>query len=204
MNIDFEQLTASERYFHTIQTLIPRPIAWVLSQHENGSFNLAPFSYFSAICSDPALLMISVGRKSKAEQKDTRANIEARKQFVVHIASMANIHAMNESAASLPANVSEVEQLGLATEAFDGFALPRLSCAKAAFACELNAIHEVGHARQAVIYGEIKRLYLADEIIDTDNNGRIKVDAGKLDPIARLGANEYAGLSEIIRMQRPA
>lgn len=204
MLIDFDQLTPSQRYFQTIQTLVPRPIAWVLSQHENGKFNLAPFSYFSAICSDPALIMISVGKKAPGEEKDTRANIEARKQFVVHIPSMEELGAMNASSATLPAGASEIEALELETLPFEGFPLPRLKSARVAFGCELHALHEIGNGGQAVIYGEIKCLWLDDAIVETGPEGRIKVDATRLDPVARLGANEYASLDEVIRMQRPA
>jgi len=204
MLINFDELTTSQRYFHTIQTLVPRPIAWVLSEHDNGRLNLAPFSYFTAICSDPALIMISVGKKAPGEEKDTRANIEVRKHFVVHIPSMDQIEAMNASSATLPAGASEIEQLGLETVSFGDFPLPRLQAAKAAFACELHAVHEIGAKKQAVIYGEIKQLYLEESIIEQGENGRIKVNAGKLDPVARLGANEYAAISEVIRLQRPA
>lgn len=204
MQIDFSSLSASQRYFHMIQTLIPRPVAWVLSEHDNGKLNLAPFSYFSAICADPALIMISIGKKAPGEEKDTRRNIEARRYFVIHIPSMDQLEVMNASSETLPADISEIERLGLETVALENFPLPRLKHARAAFACELHALHEVGHNGQAVVYGEIKQLYLNDQIIEQGVDGRIKVDAAKLDPVARLGANEYASLSEVMRMPRPA
>lgn len=203
MLIDFKQLNTAQKYFQVIQTLVPRPIAWILSEQANGKLNLAPFSYFSAICSDPALIMISVGKKSQGEEKDTRINIEQRGHFVVHIPSMDELESMNASAASLPSDVSEVEQLGLETIPFDGFPLPRLRNAKVAYGCEFYELHEMGNAKQSVIYGEVKQIYLNDSIVETMPSGRIKVDAVKLNPVARLGANEYAGLSEVIRLKRP-
>ena len=203
MILDFRALTAGQRYFQMIQTLVPRPIAWVLSENESGTLNLAPFSYFTAVCSDPALIMISVGRKSAVEEKDTRANIEARRHFVVHIPSLDQIGPMNASSESLPAGESEVEKLGLKTVRRDGFPLPMLADCRAAFACRLHAIHEMGSARQAVIYGEVTALYLDDAIIDPSVGDRIKVDAMKLDPVARLGANEYARLVEVVALKRP-
>ncbi|ATX82476.1 NADH-FMN oxidoreductase RutF, flavin reductase (DIM6/NTAB) family [Mariprofundus ferrinatatus] len=204
MIINFDELTPGQRYFHTIQTLIPRPIAWILSEHSNGSFNIAPFSYFSAVCSDPALIMISVGRKSEHEEKDTCRNIEARNNFVVHIPDMSLIDAMNASAETLPADVSEVDRLGLETVPFDGFPLPRLKAAKVAYGCELFEIRKIGHGSQSLIFGEIKSIHLDESVIDRTIEGRIKVDAEKLNPVARLGADEYASLSEVIRMKRPA
>lgn len=200
MIINLEELSPVQRYYQIIQTLIPRPVAWVLSEHGNGSYNLAPFSYFSAVCSDPALVMISVGKKACGEQKDTRANIEANKRFIVHIPDMQMLTVMNASGEALPAGVSEVEKLGLDTVPFEGFPLPRLSCAKVAYACELFDIHEMGHSGQSIIYGEVKAIYLDDSIIDSSVHEWVKVDAARLNPIAWLGGGEYAGLSSVLKL----
>ena len=58
MYIDFDDMTPQQVYITMTQTVIPRPIAWVLSENANGSLNLAPYSYFNAVSSDPALVMI--------------------------------------------------------------------------------------------------------------------------------------------------
>ena len=78
MILDLSQLKPAQVYFHMIQTLIPRPIAWVLSEIEQGKYNLAPFSYFNAVCSDPPLIMLSVGKKpdgAPITQQVTRRNV---------------------------------------------------------------------------------------------------------------------------------
>ena len=75
MNLDFSQFNANQRYHLMTQTLIPRPIAWVLTDSGNDSLNLAPFSYFTPVSSNPALLMISVGLKPNGDKKDTLVNI---------------------------------------------------------------------------------------------------------------------------------
>jgi flavin reductase (DIM6/NTAB) family NADH-FMN oxidoreductase RutF len=204
MILDLDELNPAQTYFQMIQTLIPRPIAWVLSEHANGSYNLAPFSYFTAICADPPLVMISVGHKPDGALKDTRVNIEARGDFVIHIAHRQMLAAMNASSATLAAGVSEVDQLGLKTVAFAGSRLPRLADARVAYACERYDIQEIGPGRQSLIIGRVKQIYVDDAIVETTAEGRIKVDAGKLDPIARLGASEYAMLSEVVSLKRPA
>ena len=63
MILDLSELKPAQVYFQMIQTLVPRPIAWVLSEIEQNKYNLAPFSYFNAVCSDPPLIMLSVGKK---------------------------------------------------------------------------------------------------------------------------------------------
>ena len=107
------------------------------------------------------------------------------------------------SAATLPADVSEIEQLGLETVPLPGSRLPRLKAARVAYACSRYDIQEIGPAKQSLIIGRIRQIYLDDAIVDTSVEGRIRVDAGRLDPIARLGASDYAMLSDIVRLKRP-
>jgi flavin reductase (DIM6/NTAB) family NADH-FMN oxidoreductase RutF len=87
MLLDFTRLPEHEIHRVMLQTIVPRPIAWMLSDNGDGGYNLAPFSYFSGITSEPPLSMISAGRKADGSRKDTWRNIEERADFVVHIAS---------------------------------------------------------------------------------------------------------------------
>ncbi|WP_421862447.1 flavin reductase family protein [Motiliproteus sp.] len=203
MYIDLAELNPNQVYFNMIQTLVPRPIAWVLSEHANGKLNLAPFSYFSAVCSDPPLLMISVGKKPDGSHKDTRVNIEQRGHFVVHITSAEQLEVMNQSSMTLPAEISEVDELNLETATFEGFPLPRLKDSRVAFGCELYRIDEIGNSAQSLIFGEIKQIYIDDQVATRDDKGRLKLDTSRLNPVARLGASEYMGCGEIITLKRP-
>ncbi len=194
MEIDLTTLSP-KRVYHTLtQVLIPRPIAWVLSENGDGGLNLAPFSFFTGVCSDPPIIMLSIGDKADGSPKDTRANIAARDHFVVHIPHVQQRQPVEASAESLPAEVSEVEKLGLETVPFDDFPLPRLSACRAAMACVRHRILEVGNRPQTLILGEVKRVYLDDAIATLDGGNRLTVDAGGLDPLARLGAGGYAGV----------
>ena len=203
MNINLDDLTPAEVYFTMTQSLVPRPIAWVLSENGSGSYNLAPFSYFTAVCSGPPLIMISVGKKPDGSLKDTRANIEARGDFVVHIAGRDMMKDLNESSAPLPAGVSEVDELGLKTLPFEGFRLQRLEGCHIAYACSLFEIKEIGEAPQSLIFGEVKKVYIDDSVCRKDEKGRVKIDAALLDPLARLGVSEYAALGDIMELPRP-
>ena len=203
MILNLSELTSTQVYFQMGQTLLPRPIAWVLSEIKTDKYNLAPFSYFSAISSNPPLIMFSVGKKPDGSLKDTRVNIEQRKDFVVHIAHREMLEPLNQSSATMDSSESEVDQLGLETVTFEGSRLPRLKDCRVAYACNCYDIHEIGSTPQSVIYGEITHMYIDDNIISTSETGRIKVHADKLDPIARLGANEYTSLGDIITLVRP-
>lgn len=201
MDLDFATLDARTRYFVMTQTIVPRPIAWVLSENENGSFNLAPFSYFNGIGSDPALFMISVGLKKDGSPKDTRANILTRKHFVVHASHREVLEPMNASSGAYDAEVSEVSELGLQTVPFDGFELPRLADARVAMGCTLYQNVELG--KQALIIGEIHRVWIDDAVASRDERGRITVDPVKLDPLGRLGGSLYTSFGEVLTADRP-
>jgi flavin reductase (DIM6/NTAB) family NADH-FMN oxidoreductase RutF len=203
MYIDLDAASPAEAYFHLIQTLVPRPIAWVLSENADGSYNLAPFSYFTAVCSDPPLLMLSLGRKPDGTPKDTLSNIEQRRDFVVHIAHSDLLEPLNASSATLAAGDSEVAQLGLPTTDFAGFALPRLADCRVAYACERHEVRHIGRHRQALVFGQVRSVFIDDTVAQADAQGRIKVDNDLLDPLGRLGANEYLVRGKVVRQARP-
>lgn len=204
MQIDLSQLPADQVYFTMIQTLVPRPIAWVLTTNEDGSHNLAPFSYFNAVASNPPLVMISLGKKPDGSPKDTRVNIEQRRHFVIHLPHRDLLDPMNESAITLPAGVSELDHLGLKTETFPGSPVPRIEGTRIAYACELYEIHEIGATPQTMILGKVNQIYVDDTIVTPDSKGRFKVDAARFDPISRLGASEYMAAGEVLVRRRPA
>jgi len=203
MYLELSELTPGQVYGHMIQTLLPRPVAWVLSQNANGSLNLAPFSYFNAVCSDPPLVMLSIGKKPDGSEKDTRVNIRDRKHFVIHIAHREMAEAVTASSATLPAGESELERLGLQTAVFEGSPLPRLVDCRIAYACERYEIRELGPQAQALILGRVNRLFIDDAVLVADAKGRVKVAAERVDPIGRLGGSEYVTFGELLNIPRP-
>lgn len=207
MNINPDELNPTQLYHTMIQTIIPRPIAWVLSDNGFGSqvsnnFNVAPFSYFSPVSTQPPVLVISIGKKPDGSLKDTRLNIIERQHFVVHIASSELAETVTASSATLPFGESEVERLGLGLTAFEGFSLPRLSCCNIAYGCELMEVKEIGSVPQAIFFGLVKQIYIADELIE-NNNGRSNIPAGKVDPLGRLGGDEYWVKGSVVTVKRP-
>ena len=203
MDIDLSKLNTSQVYRTVIQTLVPRPVAWVLSKNQNSSFNLAPFSYFNALSSDPPLLMFSVGKRDNGSFKDTRVNIEAREHFVVHIPSADQVQAVNDSSATLQPEDSEVDAFELPTAEFTGFPLPRIDGCPVAYGCELFELKEIGNTPMSMIIGEIKQVYIDDDIIESSGHESLKISAQKLNPLARLGGIEYAVLGELMSVPRP-
>lgn len=203
MIIPLQTLSTNQVYFTMIQTLLPRPVAWVISENPDTSLNLAPFSYFNAICSDPPLVMLSLGLKPDGSAKDTRLNIEAGKDFVIHLAHREMAELVTQTSATLPRGESELEKAGLAVCEFPGSRLPRLKHCRIAYACQLYDLQEIGNVPQALIFAEVTQIYIDDDVIERDAKGRVKVLANKIDPIARLGGSEYTTFGEIINIPRP-
>jgi flavin reductase (DIM6/NTAB) family NADH-FMN oxidoreductase RutF len=203
MLLDLEKMSPNSAYFALIQTVVPRPIAWVLSENDDGGQNLAPFSYFNLVCSDPPLLMLSIGKKSTGDLKDTRRNIIERGTFVVNIAHAEQAALVSASSAELPLNDSELQRSGMETVPFGDGPLLRLSACRIAFACELHQVIELGPLPQALIFGLIKSVYIDDAIAARDEKGRLHVDIAKLDPLCRLGGDQYAGLGTLLNIPRP-
>lgn len=203
MILDFEHLSANRVYHTLTQTLVPRPVAWVLSKNSHGTLNLAPFSYFTAVSSDPALLMYAVGVKPSGEYKDSALNVEATEELVIHIADSQLADEVTLSAASLPNNQSELDTLDLTLTDFEGSSLPRVKQCKVAFACKLHKVIEMGELPMKLMFVQVTHAYIDDSIVSLDSKGRSKVDALSLDPIARLGGGEYASLGEVFKLTRP-
>ena len=202
MFIDLSQLPPSQIYHTMTQSLIPRPVAWVLSENENSRFNLAPFSYFSAVSSDPPLLMLSIGEKPDGSPKDSRVNISERSHCVIHIAPAAMAGAVTESSRTLLAGESELDHIEHQLLPFNNFALPRLAGCPVAMACELYRVEQITK-QQAMILVEVKHIYLDDQIVEQGNKQQIRIDAHKINPLARLGGHQYGLLGEIMTIARP-
>ncbi|OED42797.1 protein/domain typically associated with flavoprotein oxygenase, DIM6/NTAB family protein [Chromatiales bacterium (ex Bugula neritina AB1)] len=202
MHIDMSTLAPIQAYALMTQTVIPRPVAWVLTENDDKSHNLAPFSYFNGLASDPPMIMISIGLAPDGSIKDTRVNIEERKHFIVHIAHREMAEAMTKSSATMPRNESEITMLDLELAEMPGSSLPRLKDCRIAYACEYDSMHMIKD--QSIVFAHLKHLYVDDAITGKDAKGRMCINAIDADPLGRLGGGEYFGAGELIYVERPA
>lgn len=203
MELNFSDFNPSEIYHLMTQTIIPRPIAWVLTDSGIENYNLAPFSYFCAVSSAPPILMFSVGKKPNGDTKDTVKNIIAQKRCVIHIACDKDAGLVTQTAATLEHGESEVTANHIELTEFTGFGLPRVKQCTIAYGCELFEIKELGDVPQTLVFVKITHLYLDDQVIETDAKGRLKIHADKVNPLARLGAGEYAAITAPFTLHRP-
>lgn len=204
MIIEAEKVSPTEIYHTLTQVIIPRPIAWVLSPNDvaASSYNLAPFSFFNVVCSDPPILMLSIGQKTDGSMKDTCRNLLEHKRCVIHIAADHQAQAVSDTATELTYGDSEV---GLARQTlvpFAGTELMRLPDVPIALACRLHEHIEVGNQPQHLLLVEVERIWIDDAVCRMDEKGRTRFDARLIRPLARLGGSEYAVLGEPFAIRR--
>jgi flavin reductase (DIM6/NTAB) family NADH-FMN oxidoreductase RutF len=200
INVEMGSLSASERYHLLSQIVVPRPIAWVLTAAESGVLNLAPYSHFNVVSSDPPLVMIAVGYKSTGELKDTGVNVLGAGKCVIHIASYGQMASVQSTAAELLAGESEIDLVGLPTVCDPDFSLPRLADAPVALHAVLFESHVLGPRRQLVLYLEIKRVVLSSGVCALHADGQgTRIDPLALDPLARLGAGLYGRVGGVTK-----
>ncbi|KHQ51701.1 flavin reductase family protein [Mameliella alba] len=195
MEIDPGQNSMRENYKIMTGLVVPRPIAWISTLNESGATNLSPFSAFTFCSHKPPMLAISIGRKGGITLKDTGHNILNSGEFVVNIVNSAALNAMHNSSAIVPPEVSEADALDLEQLPSSTVAPPRIAAAPASLECRLHMAIPLGEERNVLVIGEVLRFHIRDDLISDG-----KVETRALDPVARLGGPNYAGLGEVIRM----
>lgn len=201
MLLDFEKLPPRESYPWMIDTITPRPIAWVSSIGPEGRTNLAPFSFFQGVCASPPTLLFCGANDRHGNKKDTIRNVEAVPEFVVNLVPFALREAMNATSAALPHGESEFEKFGIAAAPASRVRPPRVAAAPASFECRVDRIVRVGEGPLAgnIVIGRILCLHVADSVLGA--NG--KIDPAKLDTIGRMGGDLYARTTERFSIPRP-
>lgn len=195
MKIDPARLARREVYRFMIDAILPRPIAFVSTRGADGRFNVAPFSFFNAITSEPPLVSIAINQR-RGEPKDTLRHIQDTGEFVVNIVPEALLRQMVKASGDWPADESEFDVTGLTPVPAEVVRAPRVAESPVHMECRLHRLIEFGTT--TLVIGEIVLAH-ADERVLTDG----RVDAEKLRPVGRLGGDGYAIVREVIHEARP-
>lgn len=184
MIYNLEQLDTAEIYNLMSETIIPRPIAWIVTKNNN-IINIAPFSFFAPLSARPATVMVSIGTKEDNSLKDTMANIQETQKCTICMVDDYNLKKMHFSSKELDNTVSEADEFNIVTkEIFDNFP-PMIKNATVAYTCTFNQLIDIGDAETQPIVLNVKNIYINDN--------------KKLNPIARVG-REYSLLSDRIKV----
>ena len=177
----------------------PRPIAWVTTLNEDGSVNLAPFSFFNLFGANPPLVIFAPGDRDDGSPKDTARNCERTGEFVINLVDEALAEVMNRTSATLDYGVSETEHVKLETADSSVVAPPRVAAAPAALECKLHEIQRIGENR--LVLGIVQRVWVREELFDTET---LRVRGEKFHPIGRMSVpNWYCRTGDLFEMVRP-
>lgn len=182
-------------------TIIPRPIAFVTTISDERVVNGAPFSYFNIVSPNPPMISLSIQRE-KGNLKDTARNIKSNGEFVVHIVDQDNVAKVNETAATLPYNESELELAKMNPAPSELISVPGVKEAKVRMECKLVKaipLEKDNHPVCDVFIGEVVQFHLNEDIYE--ENGRITADI--LNPVSRLAGADYAKIGELFSIERP-
>ena len=179
--------------FYKLMTavVVPRPIAWVTTLSSAGVVNLAPHSFYTVACARPPIVQFtSVGKK------DTLRNVRATGEFVVNLAHGPLIEAVNNSSAAFDPSASEPAELGITMEPSEVVRPPRVRDSPASIECTLHSTHELGDS--TIVLGTVVAFSVADDVLV---DGHPEYD--RLDPLARLGKDEWAVHAQVVSIRRP-
>jgi len=191
MIFNYSKTKPLENYKLMSQTIIPRPIAWVITE-DNGIVNVAPFSYFTGLSSNPPTMVISIGHKSDGMPKDTLANIRKNRKCTVCMVKPEQLESMHFSSKEMAHSESESEAFNIPMKrVIDDFP-PMVSGSPVAFFCELYQEVDLKGSKTIPLIVEIKQQFIDDSCIK--DRERLVID---YNPLARVGKN-YALLSEEI------
>ena len=179
--INFNEIEAKERYKLMSSNIIPRPIAWIVTEND-GIINIAPFSYFTGVSSVPPLLMVSIGRKKPTinEPKDTFRNIKETKKATVCLVPIELTEIMDKTGEVLPHIVSEAEKFNIELEKIDNNFPPIVKECKRAFFTTLYGTFEKDEMATIPFFLKIEKMYID----------------GEFEPVARVGKG-YSKLCEM-------
>jgi flavin reductase (DIM6/NTAB) family NADH-FMN oxidoreductase RutF len=213
--LSFDPADCETRQVYKLMTgiIVPRPIALVSTVDRNGVHNLAPFSFFSGVGSNPPTVLFcpsvraplstssEAGSGIRSDmRKDTLRNVEETGEFVVNIISEAMAAAANATAAEVPQEVDEFLLSGLTPIASETVRPARVAESPAQMECKVLQVIYTNRAPGGgvIVLGEVLRFHLREDLFDD-----FRVDPTRLDAVGRMAGNTWVRTRDRIELIRP-
>jgi flavin reductase (DIM6/NTAB) family NADH-FMN oxidoreductase RutF len=195
VRFDPARLAVAERYKLLVGAIVPRPIAFVSTVSHAGVANLAPFSFFNGVGSDPMMLLFCPANRADGGEKDTLRNCKPREegglgQFVVNVAAEAYVRRVAAAAEDLPAEESEFDLVGLTPMASERVKPPRVAESPVSYVCETWRVIRTNPGAPSagnVVMGRVVMVHVRDDIIDE----RMHIDPDRLGLVGRMAGEVY-------------
>jgi flavin reductase (DIM6/NTAB) family NADH-FMN oxidoreductase RutF len=207
MNVKPSDLAPRDLYSLILNSVAPRPIAWVSTLSASGRGNLAPFSFFNCVCPTPPMLAFSPGFRASpqsgagsAEPKDTLRNVRETKEFVISIVTYELGEAMNLTSGEYGPSVDEFDAARIVRAPSQVVKAPRVAASPVSFECKLHQIVEFSASPESshLVIGEVVSIHVDDSHLKEG-----KLDRDSLDLIGRMGGIQYTRTTQRFDMVRP-
>lgn len=207
MELDPAKLSPGQRYKLLIGGIVPRPIAFVSTISPGGVTNLAPFSFFNGVGSDPMTLLFCPANGGSDGEKDTLRNAKpiaegGQGEFVVNVAVESYLEQVVRASQPLPPEESEFDLTGLTPVPGAVVRPPRVKESPLAYECRTLQVIRTNPGRPGggnLVLGEVVHVHVADEVIDDS----LRIDPGALGAVGRMGGIEYCRTKDLLSVQRP-
>lgn len=196
---DFDETEPLDTYKLLSGVVVPRPIGWIGTRRDDGSFNLAPFSFFNVVSSSPPTVLFSGGRHPD-RPKDSVAFFEKTGEFTVNIVSEDVAHAMNVTSGSFNAEDDEFAIAGLTAVVGTKVDAPMVAESPANLECRVVDILDIGdEGRSRVVIGRVVAMHIREDALDGT-----RVDSDILAAIGRMSGNSYINTRDRFELTRPS
>ena len=205
-NTSREALKAHGLAFNPFKAIVaPRPIGWITTLGRDGAVNLAPFSFFNAVSSDPPIVFYGANGSHEADEgeKDSLRNVRENGEFVCNLVTWELRQQMNLTSTPAPPGTDEMKAVGIASLPSRLVKPPRVAASPAHMECKLHDLVELPAdprtgKRNVMVIGLVVAVHIDDAFI-VDG----KFDTARAQPVARMGYHDYAVVTEAFAMKRP-
>jgi flavin reductase (DIM6/NTAB) family NADH-FMN oxidoreductase RutF len=200
MRWDLDKVETPIAYKLLAATVMPRPIAWVVSQSAAGEINAAPYSFFNVVGSAPPSIVLGILPDPARGMKDSARNILETGDFTVNLVPERLAEAMNVTSIDAPKGVNELELARLETAPSTHIAPPRIAASPVNFECRALQVVETG-PNQAVVIAQVLAIHVADDFVI--DGPRAHIDTPALDLVGRSFATYYVRTKDTFSLTRP-
>jgi flavin reductase (DIM6/NTAB) family NADH-FMN oxidoreductase RutF len=194
MKIIPSEIATSKLHAYMLGAIAPRPIAFASTIDKDGNANLAPYSFFNAFGSNPTTLIFSPARRVRNNTiKHTLENVIENKEVVINVVNYRMVQQMSLASCEYPKGVSEFTKAGFTPIASDFIKPFRVAESPVQIECKVREVIETGAEGGAgnLIVCEIVAMHINDDILDEN----LRIDANKIDLVARMGGDLYCRAS---------
>ncbi len=199
-HFDPESMPKGDVYKLLASTIMPRPIAWVVTKDQAGALNAAPYSFFNILSSDPPLIAIAFSAAPDREGKDSLHHIRARGEFVVNLVPEELAEAMNVTASNAPRGVDETALAGLTLASSVVVDVPRIAGSPVGLECRLFQEIQTGGST-TIVLGRVVYLHVRTSAFEDVE--RLHIDPAQLRLIGRMhGGGGYCTTRDLFNIDR--